>query len=183
MVTIEQLKTEKEECDKKLYDMRLQDLDLGQEFDIGEEVWSNGDEKKPEMLIKITGKKINPLNKRVIYRCEYIDKEYLAKLGWKKKTFFNAGRFLRSQKFPYGLTTIQENELKATSLALSKGIEVAEKQKEMFEELLRKKLKQLDFYYNDSKDLRDRTYERGGYDAVNNLLKELAEQLEVKDEK
>lgn len=105
----------------------LQDLDLGQEFEIGDEVWSNADEKKKEMLIKIVDKKITKLNKRVIYKCEYIDKEYLNKLGWKKKYFYNTGRFLRSQVFPYGLTTIFEDKLKAKLSQAQEDLAIAEK--------------------------------------------------------
>lgn len=121
---INNLEKVKEDIKKELTNISLQDLDLGQEFEIGDEVWSNADEKKKEMLIKIVDKKIHKLSKRVIYKCEYKDKDYLKKLGWKKKYFYNAGRFLRGQKFPYGLTTIFENELKARLNSIEYAISI-----------------------------------------------------------
>jgi hypothetical protein len=67
------------------------------EWFIGEKVSHKFDAEKPEMAIEIVGKKVD--NDGIcMYKCSYINKEYMKALGWKKKYFWNSGNQFHSNE-------------------------------------------------------------------------------------
>lgn len=121
------IKNKIDEIERKLKEICLNDIAENREYFIGDFVYSNADAKETNMIIRIVGKKLDKDTKKILYKCTYESPEYLRKLGWKKKYFWNAGAFLRSPDRLYGETTIKENELKRELQAYQECLKLLEK--------------------------------------------------------
>ena len=79
----------------------LKTIELTEEYsnlerNIGDIVSHNCDKNSPELWMKIIGKTLDK-DKKIKYRCTYINKNYVhGRLGWKKKSFWNCGSWLRN---------------------------------------------------------------------------------------